>query len=347
MIQDVTILNDFWGRIFDYGDITVRTASKGGAIRLEKTPRPYSVKELLEMTKTEAQADERGRQKEELRRGLIKDLHLALPVPQRQRALGDAPLPRTGPAPGWLRRSFQRTPKKQRVPTPPSTQAWLARHSSRLPDTWRTALVGTTPAPAAPKELPGMKLWRKHWINLVGRAGPAFLAFVAVFFGGLLLFSGAIAGIAIGGAGWVLGWLMILGATGFWLWWEVTDYRNDVYILTDDRVIDIEMKPLGLDSKRREGGLERVQNVVAQQHGIWAKVFGYGDVVISTAASDEGFTFIMVPRPQIVQSEIFQKLNQFRVRDERRRAAQRQQELIEALSVYHQLRGNPGADSFQ
>jgi hypothetical protein len=87
--------------------------------------------------------------------------------------------------------------------------------------------------------------------------------------------------------------------------------------------------------------------VVAQQNGVWANIFGYGDVVISTAASDEGFTFIMVPKPQLVQAVIFQKLNQFRVRDERRRAAQRQQELIEALSVYHQLRGGSGADSYR
>lgn len=347
MIQDVTINSDFWGRIFDFGDVTIRTASKGGAIQLEKTPRPYEVKELLESTRTEAQADERGRQKEELRRGLIKDLHLALPVPQRQRALGDAPPPRTGPAPDWFHRLFERQPKKQRVPTPPSTQAWLAQHSSRLPDSWRKALVGTTPAPTPPKELPGMVLWRKHWVNAIARVGPPLLAFMAVLFGGLLLLTGALGSLALTGPGFVFGWLVLLGGVGFWLWWEFVDYRNDVYIVTDDRVVDIEMKPWGLDAKRREGGLERVQNVVAQQNGVWAKIFGYGDVVISTAASDEGFTFIMVPKPQLVQAVIFQKLNQFRVRDEQRRAAQRQQELIEALSVYHQLRGGTGADSFR
>ena len=132
-----------------------------------------------------------------------------------------------------------------------------------------------------------------------------------------------------------------------WFWWEFADYRNDVYIVTDDRIIDIEMKPLGLNAKRREGGLEKVQNVVAKQNGIWATIFGYGDVVISTAASDEGFTFSMVPNPKYVQATVFHKLNQFRSRDERRRASSRQQELIEALSVYHQLRGGGSqADRF-
>jgi len=118
-------------------------------------------------------------------------------------------------------------------------------------------------------------------------------------------------------------------------------------VVTDDRIIDIEMKPLGLSMKRREGGLSKVQNVVAQQNGLWANIFDYGDVVISTAAADEGFTFIMVPNPKGVQTTVFQKLEQFRSREEHRRASGRQQEMIEALSVYHQVRGGgPQADGF-
>ena len=137
----------------------------------------------------------------------------------------------------------------------------------------------------------------------------------------------------------LVGWSAMMAAAAFWFWWEYTDYRNDIYIVTDDRIVDIEMKPLGLDAKRREGGLERVQNVVFQQTGYRATLFKYGDVVISTAASDEGFTFKMVPDPQHVQATVFQKLSRFRSREEQRRAIARQQEMVEALSVYHQLRG--------
>lgn len=349
MVQDVTINSGFWGRVFDYGDVTIRTASKGGMITLDNVPQPEVLKELLEETRTEAQADERGRQKEELRRGLIKDLHLALPVPVRQRALGDIPPPMTGPAPAWFKRLLQPKPKKQRVPTRPSTQAWLSQHTSFLPQSWRKTLVGTTPAPAQQKELPGMVLWRKHWLNGVRRAGLPFVSFVLVFVFGLLLLFGGFGSLLlpVRTAGLVAGWLVLLVGLGIWFGWNFTDYRNDVYIVTDDRIIDIEMQPLGLNAKRREGGLEKVQNVVAQQNGIWAKIFDYGDVVVSTAAADEGFTFNMVPKPQLVQSVVFQKLNQFRARDERRRATQRQQELIEALSVYHQLQGGGAqADSF-
>ena len=45
MIQDVTINTNFWGRIFDFGDIAVRTASNTEPIQLDNTPNPNHVKE--------------------------------------------------------------------------------------------------------------------------------------------------------------------------------------------------------------------------------------------------------------------------------------------------------------
>ncbi len=347
MIQDVTIDTNFWGRIFDYGDVSVRTASKAEPIKLNNTPDPYRVQKELEVAKTEAQAQERGRQKEELRRGLIKDLRLALPIPQRQRALGDVQPPTVSIVPPWFKRLFTRPPRQERLPTPPNTKAWLAQHSSSLPEGWRRVLFGITPPVTPAKELPGMVIWRKHWLNALGRIGAPFLMTFALLVIAVLLLAGLIDFAWLDAIPLLAGWSVLMAFAAFWFWWEFTDYRNDVYIATDDRVIDIEMKPLGLNAKRREGGLEKVQNVVFQQNGIWATIFDYGDVVISTAASDEGFTFNMVPNPKYVQATVFQKLNRFRLRDEQRRASSRQQELIEALSVYHQLRGGgTQADGF-
>jgi uncharacterized membrane protein YdbT with pleckstrin-like domain len=347
MIQDVTVDTHFWGQIFGFGHVSVRTASKAAPIRLDNVPRPLEVKEHLETAKSEAQAEERGRQKEELRRGLISDLKLALPVSVRTRALGDAPMPGGSVMPPLLKRIFA-SGGQQRIPTRPNTRAWLAAHSGPLPDTWRARLFGT-PAPARPKELPGMIIWHKHWLNAVGRVAPPFFFLLLLLGLGVLILSGAFALPDLNGVALSFGWLVLVGVASFAVWWQYTDYRNDVYIVTDDRIIDIEMQPLGLNAKQREGGLEKVQNVVARQEGLWATIFRYGDVVISTAAADEGFTFIMVPNPTLVQATVFQKLNQFRVRDQKRQDLKRQQELIEALTVYHQLRGGAGgtaADGF-
>lgn len=192
-----------------------------------------------------------------------------------------------------------------------------------------------------------MIVWRKHWLDAVRRGALPLAAVLFLLVGALILLLQPVSMPILNDTTVILIWLVLLGGALFWLWWAYTDYRNDVYIVTDDRIIDIEMKPLGLNAKRREGGLERVQNVSLQQTGVWAKLFGYGHVVITTAALDEGFTFFMVPHPQSVQAQVFEKVNLFRARKDRLDAARRQQELIEALSVYHQLRGTPGqADAF-
>ena len=70
------------------------------------------------------------------------------------------------------------------------------------------------------------------------------------------------------------------------------DYHNDIYVLTDEKIVDIERKPLALSKVTEEFYLDRVQNVKAKQRGIWANVLDYGDVTIQTAAADRGVTFL-------------------------------------------------------
>jgi uncharacterized membrane protein YdbT with pleckstrin-like domain len=205
--------------------------------------------------------------------------------------------------------------------------------SQKLPDRWGRVLVD--PTKPQPKPLSGQVIWRKHWINLLIRISLPLLVFALVLAlgGGLLLTQ--IPGIST--TALVLPWLVLLGASGFWLWWRYVDWHNDIYVLTDETIIDIEMKPLGIDSKRREGSLERVQNVDARQRGLISIIFDYGDVVISTAAGDEGYTFLMVPHPKKVQSLVFQKLDVLRRRQDDTKTQQRQRELIEGLQIYHQI----------
>ena len=127
------------------------------------------------------------------------------------------------------------------------------------------------------------------------------------------------------------------------LWWQVADYRNDIYVLTDDKIIDIEMKPFGLDYKRREGNLERVQSVDFKRLGLLSVILDYGTVIIRTAAADEGYDFMMIGDPKHVQEVVFQKLDALRQRQEAKQAEERQREMIESLQVYDDIRRHGGA----
>jgi CRP-like cAMP-binding protein/membrane protein YdbS with pleckstrin-like domain len=335
MVQDVTIDATFWGRLFGYGNVTVRTASKDRAITLSHAPTPEEVKADILAGRIEAQAAGHGKQSEVLRQSLISNLQLALPISERQRALGNSAMPpqsltrklfSPGPQPSQ--------PSQERLPgTPRGQPGWMMALSQKLPDRWGRVLVD--PTKPQPKPLSGQVIWRKHWINLLIRISLPLLVFALVLAlgGGLLLTQ--IPGIST--TALVLPWLVLLGASGFWLWWRYVDWHNDIYVLTDETIIDIEMKPLGIDSKRREGSLERVQNVDARQRGLISIIFDYGDVVISTAAGDEGYTFLMVPHPKKVQSLVFQKLDVLRRRQDDTKTQQRQRELIEGLQIYHQI----------
>jgi CRP-like cAMP-binding protein/uncharacterized membrane protein YdbT with pleckstrin-like domain len=337
MIQDVTVATDFWGRIFNFGDVTIRTASKQSAVRFTNVPDPYKVMEHVQATRVQTRAAVRGRQREEVRRGLISGLQLALPIPERARALGNVTEPVK--APSWLGRIFRARPDDPLpVPRPRSPRGILKVLTRPLPESLRGTLLGPEPKRA---QLSRPLVWRKHWLNLVGRAWLPFLLLIII---GLLGVGGILVQLdqfGITPVQFVLAWLVLGAPVLFWLWWQYEDWKNDVYIVTDDRIIDVEMKPLSLNVKQREGGLDRIQNVTTQQRGVWAAVFGYGDVVITTAAANEGFTFNMVPNAKQVQAAIFQRVDTFRARQEEKRSAERQRELIEGLEVYHRLRGSP------
>ncbi|MCX6029155.1 MAG: cyclic nucleotide-binding domain-containing protein [Chloroflexi bacterium] len=345
MVQDVTVDAGFWGRLFDFGNVTIRTAAKIGAIVFAHVPAPDTVRDRILQERTEAVIALRGQQKEQLRRGLMTELRLALPIPQRMRALGDDA--KSDETPGWWRRfrAWWQRQSQPRIVQPRvrrSKPGWFIQLTSGLPPRWQKAFIGPTPPPP-PTPMTGMIQWRKHWLSLVERAGLPFLMTAFLIVAAFLLIAGEtdVAGFHRGA--FFVPWLFAMIFAAGWLWWQVTDYYNDLYILTDDKIIDIEAKPLGLFMKRREGNLERVQTVDFKQVGLAAYIFNYGNVIIRTAAADEGYDFVMVPNPKLVQATVFQKLDALRGKQEAKKTQDRQQELIEGLDVYHQLREEQSA----
>lgn len=331
MVQDVTYDADFWGRLFNYGDVNIRSAARVGSIRFAHVPHPDRVRSLIQLTRAEATAGVRGQQHEELRKAVMSGLRLALPIPPLARALGPS---ETGPG----RRSWWARLRGERRPTVlPAMKGTLpgpfVRLANRLPEGVRRVVIGDPAQELQLKE--GEFLWRKHIIQLILQAGRPLVLFLVWLVLGWVLFKTEL------GANQMalhLPWWFVLIFFGSWIVWEYADYRNDLYILREDRIIDIEATPLWLSIKRREGSLDRVQNVFARQEGIWQNLLNYGDVEIQTAAIDEGFNFLKVANPQLVQAIIFQKLDALRSRQAERQVRDRQREIVEGLNVYHELR---------
>ncbi len=121
-----------------------------------------------------------------------------------------------------------------------------------------------------------------------------------------------------------------------WLIWQIEDWRNDTFQLTNQFVIDIDRKPFGFSEERKQAGLGNVQNVTANKPSLWATLFNYGDVHIETAGEMSDMVFEKVSHPNRVQSEIFQRRERYKQRMKVNEGTQRRQEYAVLMDVYQQ-----------
>ncbi len=81
------------------------------------------------------------------------------------------------------------------------------------------------------------------------------------------------------------------------------DYYFDVWIITDERIINIEQKGLFV-RHTSELKFSNVQDVTTIVQGLIPTVLNYGDVLVQTAAEEERFVFRQVPDPYRIKDRI-------------------------------------------
>lgn len=182
--------------------------------------------------------------------------------------------------------------------------------------------------PANPEvnETTGQFTWRRHWLFLLADLLEPFM----VLAGGLIL-------IAVGASLGLLAPLWLFLAVAAVLIyvvaraaWKIEDYRNDMYILTPDKVIDIEKLPFGPED-RREANLSQVNNISSKTTYV-SNFLGYGDVVLSTAGGGGSFTFEKVPKP----GEVVNLITEYNVRAQRANKDRALNDTLELLKSYHE-----------
>lgn len=93
---------------------------------------------------------------------------------------------------------------------------------------------------------------------------------------------------------------ILLWIYGFLVW---IDYYFDVWIITNERIVNIEQK--GLFTRHiSELRFSRVQDVTSSVSGFIATALNFGDVFVQTAAEEERFIFRQVPDPFAVKDEV-------------------------------------------
>jgi uncharacterized membrane protein YdbT with pleckstrin-like domain len=138
----------------------------------------------------------------------------------------------------------------------------------------------------------------------------------------------------------LLVWVLVV----LWFLFQYTDWRNDVYIVTDDEVIDVEKKLLlfpipffFFSEDRKQASLEKVQNVNLKVPGVVANMLDFGDVIVQTAGAEGTLDFLFVANPRHVQAEILRRLARFRERQQERESAERLEDMAEWFETYRDV----------
>jgi len=86
----------------------------------------------------------------------------------------------------------------------------------------------------------------------------------------------------------------------FTIW---TDYYLDIWIVTNERILDIEQ--IGFFNRVvSELDLKRIQDITSSVHGLLPTMFGFGNIHIQTAAEERRFDLKLVPHPVTIRRQI-------------------------------------------
>lgn len=370
-IQDVIRRRELVGSLVGYGDLLVQTAAMGGGITMRKIPDPDQVRSIIFAERARMRAERYAWRKEKFRRDLKIRLELGILAEWPDVALGPGwhlslvarrrrPLRQRGKRRWtwvfvpWRWPSVLLVPVLRRfwylVPGPlrtllalPFRGLALLAGPIRRTRVGRRARGGGLETPWWPRftwQGDSYIIWRKHWLNMVRRVAPPLLL--------LLLLSALIVVVLISPLeiefvppdvrrGVVVALLFLDLLAFFWTVWQYDDWRNDLYILTNDRLIDVRKRPLFLQEERREAPLDRVQNVRLEIAGLLANLFNYGNVVVQTAAAEGDISFNMVPDPRRVNQEISRRVEAYRQMLEEAVHEHRQALIAESLEIYDEL----------
>jgi len=297
-IQNINIAHDFWGKMLGFGTMHIETASARGTIVLNYLPDPEGMQEIIFRQASYLKWRLKQEEREEIRQELLQQAE----KPETEEGSPLFPLP----------------PQEQ----PRKRSGLLGR------------LLPSRPLLRLRYEQANEITWRKHWVFLIKRI---YLALPAALITTTLVTISLYRWPTQHGFSLLLASLVLWIAAIFWLWWEVEDWRNDIYIVTDRLIIDIEKKPLFFAEDRKQATLDMIQNVSLHIPGPLATILNYGDVLIQTAGPGGALNFNGVSHPAEVQREIFRRMEAYNEAQRHQEMEQRKAELSTWFQVYREM----------
>jgi hypothetical protein len=120
----------------------------------------------------------------------------------------------------------------------------------------------------------------------------------------------------------------------FAAWWlyEFEDWKNDIYQVTPEQIVDINKKPLGQETKK-SAPLGNILSLKYERPGLLGMVLNFGNVSAQVGGTE--FRFEGVFDPVGVQNDIYRRMEARNARNAQAEAAKKRDEIAEWLGVYH------------
>jgi hypothetical protein len=121
------------------------------------------------------------------------------------------------------------------------------------------------------------------------------------------------------------------------LWWlyQYVDWRNDIYQIREDRVIDAERKPLGTESIK-SAPLENILSLDYERIGLLGVLLNMGNVIINTGT--DKLTWMTITNPARAQREIFNRMIELRRRKEQADTQKKWDQEADWLVTYDRIK---------
>ena len=297
------------GRFLDYGNVIVRTFV--GKIPFNQVGHPEEAAKMVEEYWNRTKEYAAGVEKEAMKNAIRK--RLGIPLPKMAPGFGEpAPLARPTLAP----------PK--RSASAAAVLKFLGAESLKLRFESGERVV-----------------YRKHWVVLVLDAWISvvcMLGALGMFFARLvqLAYLPNERFISLQGGLTVDLWAAVFILTIFpflvWFVYQVIDWSNDVFEVTNDQIIDIDRKPFGSET-RNAAPLEGILGTFYERKGILGNLFNFGTVYITVGGSKLAFEDVM--DPATVQSDIDRRRMARSAKKQEGQIAAERDRMAEWLATYH------------
>ncbi len=176
----------------------------------------------------------------------------------------------------------------------------------------------------------GVVTYRKHWFILIRESWKPLLLSLLLFGIWILRMNDAFTFISSGAT---LGFLLMVGMGVLgWLAYIYLDWRNDVFQITPEQIIDLDKKPFGKEEKKI-AQLDNILSIEYKRLGIIGLLLNFGTVYIHVGTSQ--FTFDEVYDPSKVQQDLFRSLAEHQYQEQQRDIRAERERVGDWIATYH------------